>query len=106
MEDDNVIAAQFVRAATRLGPVAFVPELSMYQADDIYALWEQTEREVGVTGLPPPFWSVAWPGGQALARYLLDNPAVVAGRSVLDYGSGSGLAATAAARAGAAAAHR
>jgi predicted nicotinamide N-methyase len=102
MEDDSVIAAQFVRAATRLGPVAFVPELSMYQADDIYALWEQTERELGATGLPPPFWGVAWPGGQALARYLLDNPAVVAGRSVLDYGSGSGLVAIAAARAGAA----
>lgn len=100
---DNVIAAEFVRAATRLAPVPFLPELSMYQAGDIYALWEQTERETGETGLPPPFWSVAWPGGQALARYLLDHPAAVAGRSVLDYGSGSGLVAIAAARAGAAA---
>jgi predicted nicotinamide N-methyase len=102
MEDDSVMAARFVRAATRLAAVPFVPELSLYQADDIYALWEQTEREVGRAGLPPPFWSVAWPGGQALARYVLDHPAVVAGRRVLDYGSGSGLVAIAAARAGAA----
>ena len=93
--------AQFVRSATRLAPVPFVPEISLHQADDIYALWEQTERDLGRTGLPPPFWAVAWPGGQALARYLLDHPAVVAGRSVLDFGSGSGLVAIAAAKAGA-----
>lgn len=74
----------------------------MHQADDIYAVWHLTERELGRAGLPPPFWSVAWPGGQALARYLLDHPAVVAGRTVLDFGSGSGLVAIAAAKAGAA----
>jgi len=82
--------------------VPFVPEISLYQADDIYAMWELTERALGQTGLPPPFWSVAWPGGQALARYLLDHPGTVAGRTVLDLGSGSGLAAIAATRAGAA----
>lgn len=100
-QNDSVSTAEFVRAATRLAPVPFVPELSLYQAGDIYELWEQTEHELGSTGLPPPFWGVAWPGGQALARYVLDNPAVVAGRSVLDYGSGSGLVAIAATRAGA-----
>lgn len=80
----------------------FVPELRLHQAADIYALWEQTEDRAGQTGLPPPFWGVAWPGGQALARYLLDHPATVAGLTVLDVGSGSGLVAIAAARAGAA----
>jgi predicted nicotinamide N-methyase len=88
---------------TRLAPVPFVPEVSMHQGGDIYALWELTERERGQTGLAPPFWAVAWPGGQVLARYLLDHPAAVAGRSVLDVGSGSGLVAIAAAKAGAAA---
>ena len=52
--------------------------------------------------IPPPYWAFAWAGGQALARYLLDNPALVAGRRVLDLGSGSGLVAIAAAKAGAA----
>ncbi|MBL8587927.1 MAG: methyltransferase [Methylobacteriaceae bacterium] len=53
-------------------------------------------------GLPPPFWAFAWAGGQALARYVLDHPQLVAGRRVLDFASGSGLVAIAAAKAGAA----
>ena len=52
--------------------------------------------------LPPPFWAFAWLGGQAVARYVLDTPAEVAGRRVLDLATGSGLCALAAARAGAA----
>jgi predicted nicotinamide N-methyase len=83
--------------------VAFVPEISLHQGHDIYATWELTEHALEQTDLPPPFWSVAWPGGQALARYLLDHPDVVAGRLVLDLGAGSGLVAIAAAKAGAAA---
>lgn len=95
-------AGEFVRRATRLAPVGFVPEISVHQTDDLYELWAATERARGQEGLPPPFWAVAWPGGQALARYLLDHPDLVAGRSVFDFGSGSGLVAIAAARAGAA----
>ena len=53
-------------------------------------------------GLPPPFWAFAWAGGQALARYLIDNPALVRGKRALDFASGSGLVAIAAALAGAA----
>jgi predicted nicotinamide N-methyase len=83
--------------------VPFVPEISLHQGHDIYATWELTEHALEQTDLPPPFWSVAWPGGQALARYLLDHPDLVAGRLVLDLGAGSGLVAIAAAKAGAAA---
>jgi predicted nicotinamide N-methyase len=97
-----VSPAHFVRSATRLARLAFVPEISIYQSDDIYGLWARTERELGRAGLPPPFWGVAWPGGLALARYLLDHPALVTARTVLDVGSGSGVVAIAAAKAGAA----
>jgi predicted nicotinamide N-methyase len=97
-----VISARVVRSATKLARVPFVPEISLHQADDIYATWELTERALGQKDLPPPFWSVAWPGGQALARFLLDHPGLVTGRTVLDVGSGSGLVAIAAAMAGAA----
>jgi len=74
-----------------------VPELALHLADDIEALWRITGEE-----RPPPFWAFAWLGGQALARYVLDNPAEVAGKRVLDLATGSGLVALAAARAGAA----
>ena len=51
---------------------------------------------------PPPFWALAWSGGQALARYVLDHPEAVRAKRVLDFAAGSGVAAIAAARAGAA----
>jgi predicted nicotinamide N-methyase len=94
------VLSDFVRAHTRLAPVPFVPELQLHQADEVIALWEQTEA--AGADQPPPFWAFAWAGGQALARHLLDDPELVSGRSVLDLATGSGLVALAAARAGAA----
>ncbi|TXM69265.1 methyltransferase [Methylobacterium sp. WL103] len=95
-------ADAFIRANTRLLPVAHAPELVIHVADEATELWQKTEDELAEIGLPPPFWAFAWAGGQALARYLLDNPEVVAGRRVLDFASGSGLVAIAAAKSGAA----
>lgn len=92
----------FVTASCVLRPVPQVDEISLYLADDAFSLWAEVESALGQPDQPPPFWAFAWAGGQALARYLLDHPRVVAGRSVLDLGSGSGLTAIAAARAGAA----
>ncbi len=91
----------FVRAACQIRTVPQVEEVRLHLADDVIGLWQRTEDEFGA-GQPPPFWAFAWPGGQALARYLLDHPGTVAGRRVLDVGSGSGLVAIAAAMAGAA----
>ena len=84
-------------------PVPLVPEISLYVAHEAVPLWQQTEAELGQMGLPPPFWAFAWVGGQALARYILDNPAVVQGKKVLDLASGSGLVGIAAMMAGASA---
>lgn len=92
----------FIRAETRLCPVPHTPELVLYVADEATDLWQRTEEELGEIGLPPPFWAFAWAGGQALARYILDNPETVRGRRVLDFASGSGLVAIAAIKAGAA----
>ena len=79
-----------------------LPEIRLYLARDAFGLWEQIERDTGQDQLPPPFWAFPWAGGQALARYLLDQPGCVRGRVVLDLASGSGLVAIAAAVAGAA----
>jgi predicted nicotinamide N-methyase len=92
----------FIEAETRLLAVPHVPEIRLHLADEATALWQRTEDDLGVIGLPPPFWAFAWAGGQVLARYILDHPGVVAGRRVLDFAAGSGLVAIAAARAGAA----
>jgi predicted nicotinamide N-methyase len=94
-------AEAFVRAHAGLAAVPYVPEIRTHQADDAIALWEETEARDGGPGLAPPFWAFPWAGGQALARYVLDHPDVVAGRRVLDVAAGSGLVALAAALAGA-----
>jgi len=94
----------FVRENTRILAPSHVPELKLHLADDAVSLWELTEEQLGELGLPPPFWAFAWAGGQALARYLLDHPDFVRGKSVLDVASGSGLVAIAAMKAGAASA--
>lgn len=99
--EDAAGRSAFIRRHTRLAPVPHVPVILLHVADEATALWQQTEDELGAIGLPPPFWAFAWAGGQALARYLLDHPAIVAGRSVLDLASGSGLVGIAAALAGA-----
>lgn len=91
----------FIHANTRLQPVPHVPEIRLHVAHEAMELWQKTEEELEAIGLPPPFWAFAWAGGQALARYLLDNPGVVTGCHVLDFASGSGLVAIAAAKAGA-----
>ena len=96
------VPAAFVREHTRPERPSLVPEVELLVASDVVALWEAMEDERGAPAEDPPFWAAAWPGGQALARFVLDRPGTVAGRPVLDLGSGSGLVAVAAALAGAA----
>jgi predicted nicotinamide N-methyase len=94
--------AGFIKSNTKLLPVPLTPEIRLHLAEESLAIWRQTEEELGRMNVPPPWWAFAWAGGQALARYVLDNPALATGRSVLDLGAGSGLAGIAAVKAGAA----
>ena len=81
-------------------PVPYVPEVSIFQAPAGTGLWDASDGAYH-SDRPPPFWAFPWAGGQALARYVLDHPGIVAGKAVLDLGAGSGLVAIAAAYAGA-----
>lgn len=91
----------FILANTSISSPPQVPEIKLYLADEAHNLWSKTEEELNQIDLPPPFWAFAWAGGQGLARYILDNPSLVANKSVLDFASGSGLVAIAAKSSGA-----
>lgn len=95
-------ARNFILANTILQAPPHVPEIQLYLAHEAHELWHKTEEELEEAGLPPPFWAFAWAGGQGLARFVLDHPESVRGKRVLDFATGSGLVAIAAARAGAA----
>ncbi len=94
--------AAFVRANTQPGQAPLVPEFSLLLASEITPIWQATEDWLVRQNIAPPFWAFAWPGSQAMARHLLDNPKFAAGRRVLDFAAGCGVAALAAARCGAA----
>lgn len=91
----------FILQNTRLQAPPHTPELRLHLADEVTPVWRLTEEALAEIGLPPPFWAFAWAGGQALARYVLDNPHLVGGLRVLDFASGSAIVGVAAARAGA-----
>ncbi len=95
-------ASAFVVAETTLSAPPLVPEIRLHLATEITPLWQANEARLQESGVAPPYWAFAWPGGQAIARHVLDHPGLVAGLRVLDFAAGSGLAAIAAARAGAA----
>ncbi|MBK0019745.1 methyltransferase [Brucella pseudogrignonensis] len=92
----------FILANTGLQTPPHVPEISLHLADEAHDLWHKTEEELATIGLPPPFWAFAWAGGQGVARYILDHPKAVSGKTILDFASGSGLVAIAAMKSGAA----
>ncbi len=91
----------FIRENTTILCPPLVPEVKLHLAHEAVPLWQKTEDELGELGLPPPFWAFAWAGGQALARYVLDNPHITASQNILDLATGSGLVGIAAAQAGA-----
>ncbi len=93
--------AAFIRANTELLRPPLVPEMVLHLATEIVPIWRKTEDELAAEGIPPPFWAFAWAGGQALARWVIDNPETVRAKRVLDFATGSGVSAIAAMRAGA-----
>lgn len=95
----------FVRRHTRLTPVPGLPGVRLQLADDVMVVMQLAGTELGQPDPALPFWAFAWAGGLAVSQYLVDHPEEVAGRRVLDVGSGSGLCAVVAMRLGAASVH-
>jgi len=95
-------ARDFVRAQTVIASPTLVPEIRLHLASEITPIWQAAEESLEQMNLPPPYWAFAWPGGQAVTRYILDHKATVASKRVLDFAAGAGLGAIGAALSGAA----
>lgn len=92
----------FIESHLTIGHSALVPEVSLYLATALTPLWLATEGFLHQHNMSPPYWAFAWPGSEALACYVQANPELFAGKKVLDFAAGCGLAGIAAAKAGAA----
>jgi predicted nicotinamide N-methyase len=90
---------EFIRDRLVLAPLSFRPDISLYRPTPQSGLTAWL-AEMGRDD-DPPYWAYAWAGGAALALYLRDHPETVAGKTVLDFGAGSGLVGIAALLAGA-----
>ncbi|OOV87910.1 class I SAM-dependent methyltransferase [Oceanospirillum linum] len=97
------------RALSQMLPSARVKEVTLPGVDKI-RLWlvdpEPVDRAFSSDEMiaileHAPYWGFCWGSGLALARFILENPAEVVGKRVIDFGAGSGVVAVAAAMAGA-----
>jgi len=90
-----------LRTMTRVEVPVLCPELRVPGIPDGLDFDGFRTQNAPALGAAVPYWAIPWPGGQAIARYLLDHPHIVRGRRVVDLGCGAGLVAAAALRAGA-----
>jgi len=97
----SIDSVEFIQTQTQILSPSILPEIKLYLAGEFTPLWQLTEDRLRQTNVPPPFWAIAWPGGQGAARYILDNPDFVKGKRIVDFAAGSGLVAIAAMKAGA-----
>jgi predicted nicotinamide N-methyase len=91
-----------IKRATAVARSSLCPQIRLRRNTDFEQIWARQAAVPGPASPAPPYWAHAWPGGEALARYLLDHPGITRHRRVLDIGSGSGICAIAAALTGAA----
>jgi predicted nicotinamide N-methyase len=97
--------AAFVRAECSAEATRLVPEIKLHLAHTPHKVFQSTrafQAEHPDVDAFPPYWAFAWPGGQAMARHILDSSEIVRGLRVADVGAGSGIASIAAVMAGAA----
>jgi predicted nicotinamide N-methyase len=98
---------KFIRDHTKLRSTHLLPEIRLFIGGDPTKLWKLTQdfllREEMSTerSMSPPYWAWPWAGGQAMARWLLDKPSAVRGKTVLDIASGGAVEGIAASLSGA-----
>lgn len=91
----------FIERSTEIVTPPLAPELRLRLASDPHGIFEAAHEFVSGGLGARPYWAFAWPGGQALARYIIDHPNLVRNKRILDIGAGSAIAGIAAMKAGA-----
>jgi len=91
----------FLERYSVTGPDLFCPEIEVYNTLNLSDFWKIVQQTTGSLNAELPYWAVIWPGGRALARYLLDHPEPFQKRRILDIGCGSGISTIAATMIGA-----
>ena len=76
-------------------------ELQLYLLNDDFPHDALSPEEMDWALNEPSYWMFCWASGLAQARQILQQPELVRGKTVLDFGAGSEVVAVAAAKAGA-----
>lgn len=78
----------FIINETKITQNHLTPEIKLRLITENCRLFHSTGDELNSMPFTDPFWGFYWPGGQATSRYILDNPRIVKGKKILDFGSG------------------
>lgn len=97
--DDRPDLTAFIKANLPLAEIPSIPDIHLHMATPKSGLYRLAMADD--SDLMPPYWAYPWAGGAVLARYLLDHPQEVAGKRIVDLGTGSGLVAIVAMKCGA-----
>ncbi|MBN2403369.1 MAG: 50S ribosomal protein L11 methyltransferase [Spirochaetes bacterium] len=100
-ELDEIIQTILPAAQTIQTALPLCRQLKLYLLDQTGLDRTFSNNEMQAIFTNTPFWAFCWASGYALASYILSNPSKVCGRRIIDFGSGSGIVAIAAAMAGA-----
>lgn len=91
----------FILANTQIFRPLLCPEIPLHLITDSCTLWYAKEEDLKNLAIGDPYWGFCWPGGQALARFIMDHPSVVQGKRIIDFGAGCGVEGIAAIKSGA-----
>lgn len=89
------------QAHAELVALPYTPQIELFLINKDFPQSQLSREEMLAVLDMPAYWAFCWASGQVLAKFLLDQPQWVAGKTVVDFGSGSGVVAIAAAMAGA-----
>ncbi|XP_065368490.1 electron transfer flavoprotein beta subunit lysine methyltransferase-like [Calliphora vicina] len=82
---------------TKISREHLTPEIPLYLITPECRLFHEPQLDVENRIFEnDPFWAFYWPGGQAISKFVLENPEMVKDKSVLDVGSGCGATSIAA----------